>query len=161
MGGTVGHERRDPPRSDRRQLDPRALSGFEGPEFAGKYLRITSFRRDGTVVGTPVWFVREDGRLLVETDARSYKVKRIRRNPAVTVAPCTVRGRPRAEAVAARAALLPSSETRRVEHLLERKYRVDMIFFKPLREIQAALHIGRSRGEPVILAITPSRDGVS
>jgi PPOX class probable F420-dependent enzyme len=60
--------------------------------FAGKYLSITSFKRDGTGVATPVWFVQEAGRLL-QTDANSYKVKRIRRNPHVTVAPCTATGR--------------------------------------------------------------------
>jgi hypothetical protein len=48
--------------------------------FPGKYLSITSFRRDGTGKATPVWFVQEDGCLLVETDAGSYKVRRIRRN---------------------------------------------------------------------------------
>src|SRR5215218_1336099 len=59
------------------------------PAFPGKYLSLTSFRRDGTGVATPVWFVEAGGRLLVETDASSYKVRRIRRDPRVTVAPCT------------------------------------------------------------------------
>ena len=42
------------------------------PAFPGKYLSLTSFRRDGTGVATPVWFVETGGRLLVETDAASY-----------------------------------------------------------------------------------------
>jgi PPOX class probable F420-dependent enzyme len=62
--------------------------------FPGRYLSITSFRRDGTGKATPVWFVQEDGRLLVETDAGSFKVQRIRRNPSVTNA-TRVRGRGR------------------------------------------------------------------
>ena len=65
--------------------------------FPGKYVSLTSYRRDGTAVATPVWFVRQDGRLLVETGAASGKVKRIRRNPAVQVAVCArgrLRGRP-------------------------------------------------------------------
>ena len=37
------------------------------PTFPGKYLSLTSFRRDGTGVATPVWFVEDGGRLLVET----------------------------------------------------------------------------------------------
>jgi Pyridoxamine 5'-phosphate oxidase len=61
--------------------------------FPGKYLSLTSFRRDGTGVATPVWFVEADGRLLVETDAGSYKVWRIRRDPRVTIAPCSATGR--------------------------------------------------------------------
>jgi uncharacterized protein len=44
-------------------------------------------------VATPVWFVEADGRLLVETDAGSYKVWRIRRDPRVTIAPCSATGR--------------------------------------------------------------------
>jgi PPOX class probable F420-dependent enzyme len=123
--------------------------------FPGKYLSITSFRRDGTGKATPVWFVQEDGRLLVETDAGSYKVRRIRRNPRVVVAPCGPSGRLRGEPVTATAELLPDVETGRVERLMARKYRVDLIFIKPIRSLQAALHPGRPRGKPVILAITP------
>ena len=45
----------------------------------GKYLSLTTYRRDGTPVSTPVWFVEEDGRLFVTTAADSYKAKRLRR----------------------------------------------------------------------------------
>ncbi len=55
----------------------------------GKYLNLTSFRRDGTGVSTPVWFVQENGRLFVRTDGDSYKVKRIAHNPSVTIAECS------------------------------------------------------------------------
>jgi PPOX class probable F420-dependent enzyme len=89
----------------------------------GKYLRLTSFRRDGTGVATPVWFVEADGRLLVETDASSYKVRRIRRDPRITVAPCTATGRLRRAPVPAWAELLPDAEVARVEQLMARKYR--------------------------------------
>jgi hypothetical protein len=57
-----------------------------GARFHGKYLSLTSFKRDGTGVATPVWFVADGERLLISTDAQSFKVKRIRRNPRVTVA---------------------------------------------------------------------------
>lgn len=123
--------------------------------FPGKYLSITSYRRDGTGKATPVWFVQEGGRLLVETDAGSYKVRRIRRNPRVTVAPCGPTGRLRGEPVTARAELLPDAEIGRVERLMARKYRTDLIFIKPVRALQAALHPGRPHAKPVILAITP------
>lgn len=39
--------------------------------FDGKYLSLTSFKRDGTGVPTPVWFASDDSHLLVETDADS------------------------------------------------------------------------------------------
>jgi uncharacterized protein len=121
----------------------------------GKYLRLTSFRRDGTGVATPVWFVEADGRLLVETDASSYKVRRIRRDPRITVAPCTATGRLRGGPVAAWAELLPDAEVARVEQLMARKYRADLLFIKPLRTVQAALHRRRPRGTLVVVEITP------
>lgn len=124
------------------------------PLYGGKYLSIGSYRRDGTEVATPVWFVQEGGSLLVETDAQSGKVKRIRRNPAVRVAPCTARGRLRAQPVTARAELLPAAETGRVEALLAGKYRRDLVIIRPFRSLQAALHLGRPRGESVIVRIT-------
>jgi uncharacterized protein len=61
-------------------------------QFTGKYVSLTTFRRDGTAVSTPVWFVPENGSLLVETDGNSYKVKRIRRNDNVSVASCNATG---------------------------------------------------------------------
>jgi PPOX class probable F420-dependent enzyme len=123
--------------------------------FPGKYLSLTSFRRDGAGVATPVWFVEADGRLLVETDAGSYKVRRIRRDPRVTVAPCTATGRLRGTPVPAWAKLLPDAEVARVDQLMGRKYRVDLLFVKPLRRVQAALH-RQLRETPVVLEITPS-----
>lgn len=58
----------------------------------GKYLSLTTFRADGTPVATPVWLVRNGPHLEVITDANSGKVKRLRANPNVLVAPCTARG---------------------------------------------------------------------
>jgi uncharacterized protein len=139
----------------RDQLDHQDDHGTAAPASPGKYLSVTSYRRDGTGVPTPVWFVQEDGRLLIETDANSYKVRRIRRNPSVTVAPCTATGRLRGAPVAAHAQLLADAEVARVERLMTRKYRVDLVVIKPIRTLQAALHRGRPRGKPVVLAITP------
>ena len=126
------------------------------PVFRGRYLSITSYKRDGQGVATPVWFVQRDGRLLVQTDAASGKVKRIRRNPQVRVAICTASGRLRGEQVPAVAEILPDQETGVVEQLIAGKYRFDMIIFRPLRFIQAKLHLGRPRTKMVILGITPS-----
>ena len=126
------------------------------PAFPGKYLSLTSFRRDGTAVATPVWFVEAGGRLLVETDAGSYKVRRIRRDPRVTIAPCTATGRLRGTPVPAWAELLPDTEVARVERLMARKYRADLLFIKPFRALQRALHRSRPRDIPVILELTPS-----
>jgi PPOX class probable F420-dependent enzyme len=122
------------------------------PTIPGKYLSITSYRRDGTPVATPVWFVQEHDRILVETDGGSCKVKRINRDPRVSVAPCSAMGRIQGQAVVGRAEVLPEAERPRVERLIARKYRVDMLFIKPIRAIQRAMHRGRPE-RPVILSI--------
>ena len=136
--------------------DPSGRLPAPRPAFPGRYLSLTSFRRDGTSVATPVWFVEAGGRLLVETDAGSYKVRRIRRDPRVTIAPCTATGRLRGTPVPAWAELLPDAEVARVERLMARKYRVDLLFIKPFRALQRALHRNRPRETPVILELTPS-----
>jgi uncharacterized protein len=128
----------------------------ELPVVPGKYLSITSFKRDGTGVATPVWFVQEDGRLLVQTDANSGKVKRIRRNPQVLVAPCTATGRLLSNPLSAQAELLPDAELGRVEQLMAAKYRIDLVIIRPIRAVQAALRRGQPRPKPVIVAITPA-----
>jgi PPOX class probable F420-dependent enzyme len=125
--------------------------------FTGKYVSLTTFRRDGTPVSTPVWFVADNGNLLVETDGDSHKVKRIRRNDNVTVAPCNATGRVSGDAVSARAAILPADELSRVERLLHRKYRLDYIFVLPIYRLVQQLRGQPLRYEtPVILSITPS-----
>jgi PPOX class probable F420-dependent enzyme len=58
------------------------------------YINLATFRRSGAAVETPVWFAARDGKLYVFTAAGSGKVKRLRRDSRVRVAPCTLRGRP-------------------------------------------------------------------
>ena len=58
-----------------------------------KYIRLTTFRRDGTPVPTPVWQVRDGDRLLVITTGTTGKVKRLRHTPRVLIAVCDQRGR--------------------------------------------------------------------
>ena len=128
--------------------------------FRGKYLSLTSFKRDGSGVATPVWFVGDNGHLVVETDADSYKVKRIRRDPHVQIAVCDARGRLRGEAVEAEARVLPDSERERVERLLAQKYRIDRFTVLPLYRLVMRL---RGRGarvqeHPVAIAITPKEN---
>ena len=74
--------------------------------FRGKYLSVMPFRRDGSPVATPVWFVQDGERLLFETDSTSHKVGRILHNPTVLVGPCTASGRTRGEPVTASAEIL-------------------------------------------------------
>lgn len=89
---------------------------------AEKYLLLTTFRRDGTPVPTAVWVARDGDHLVAWTVADSGKVKRIRRSPQVTVAPCDLRGRPRGAAVTGHATIADPDATRHVRRLLMRKY---------------------------------------
>jgi uncharacterized protein len=123
--------------------------------FPGKYISVTTYRRDGTALATPVWFVQEGDRLLVRTGAASGKVKRIHRNPAVRVAACTARGRLRGQQASGVAQVLSGSAADAAERLITRKYRADLLIIRPLWFVQSALHLGRRRSTPVILAITP------
>ena len=126
-------------------------------QFTGKYVSLTTFRRDGTPVATPVWFVVENGRLLVETDGNSYKVQRIRRNHTVTVAPCNATGHVTGEAVSGHAAILPEGDLPRAERLLHRKYRLDYIVVLPVYRLVQRLRGRPLRYEhPVVLSITPT-----
>ncbi|GCE14021.1 PPOX class F420-dependent oxidoreductase [Tengunoibacter tsumagoiensis] len=61
--------------------------------LAAEYLNLTTFRKDGRAVPTPVWFAEANGVLYVETGKEYGKVKRIRHTARVTLAPCTVRGK--------------------------------------------------------------------
>lgn len=72
------------------------------------------------------------------------------------VATCTASGRLRGPRVTAVAEVLPDCEVSRVEQLIARKYRADMVIFRPLRFAQQVLHIGRPRTKPAVLAVTPS-----
>ncbi|MEV0425088.1 PPOX class F420-dependent oxidoreductase [Micromonospora sp. NPDC049836] len=91
---------------------------------AEKYVLLTTFRKDGRAVPTPVWAVRDGNALAVWTVSDSGKVKRIRRDGRVTVAPCDVRGRPHGEPVPGHAAVSDVAGTRRIRGLLKQKYRM-------------------------------------
>jgi uncharacterized protein len=81
--------------------EPASLSRFEGE----KVISLETYRNNGQPVRTPVWFLKEDGVLYVHTDNSTGKVKRIRRNPKVRLAPSHFRGKPKADYVDARAEL--------------------------------------------------------
>lgn len=57
-----------------------------------QYISLTTFRKNGNDVATPVWFVETDGHFCVKTQADSWKVKRIRNNSHVVFAACNARG---------------------------------------------------------------------
>jgi PPOX class probable F420-dependent enzyme len=90
----------------------------------GKYLLVTSYRKNGTAVATPVWVVRDGDALGVWTAADSWKVKRIRARADVLVGPCDLRGNPTGDQVPATAEICDATATARYRELIARKYGV-------------------------------------
>lgn len=131
-------------------------TGGTAPAFPGRYLSVTSFKRDGTGVATPVWFVADGERLLALTDRRSAKVRRIHRDPRVLVAPCRPDGRLRGPAVPAHAEVLTAAaDLERVQALLRDRYKISY------RVVMLGYRLGRRlRGQAPVadgaaLSITP------
>ncbi|MBI1787362.1 MAG: PPOX class F420-dependent oxidoreductase [Acidobacteria bacterium] len=99
--------------------------------FAGqKYLNLETSKKSGDGVKTPVWFAAEPSVRLESSEAKLYvytigvsgKVKRIRNNPRVKVAPCNMRGEVRGEWVEARAEIVTGAEAEHGMRLLNKKY---------------------------------------
>jgi PPOX class probable F420-dependent enzyme len=87
-----------------------------------KTVLLTTYKRDGTGVGTPVHIAVDGDRAFVRTWDTTWKLKRIRNNPEVQVAPCTAGGRPTGPAIRARARVLGGGESEYAAKMLARKY---------------------------------------
>jgi len=95
-----------------------AFANLDGQQF----MSLTTFRKTGEAVLTPVWFTNVDGKLYMLTLGNAGKLKRIRNNGAVTVAPCTVRGEILGEIAGGMARVLSGDEAKRANKALTRKY---------------------------------------
>jgi uncharacterized protein len=120
--------------------------GLSGAE----YVALTSYRRDGTPVTTPVWAAPAADGLIVYTSGRSGKVRRIQRTARVTVAPCDRAGTVTGSAVPGHAGILARSELARAKRALAAKYGLRFRWFTLIT------FIGRPRrrgGRPVGIEI--------
>jgi PPOX class probable F420-dependent enzyme len=108
------------------EKSPGAPSSTVGAPFARlarqRTVLLTTFRRDGTPVPTPVSIVVDGPHAYFRTYSAAWKSKRLRRDQRVEIAPSTGRGRPTGAATAATARLLTEAEARPVRRLLRRKY---------------------------------------
>jgi PPOX class probable F420-dependent enzyme len=91
---------------------------------------LVTFRRDGTPVPTPVWAAEAGGRLYVRTDRTAGKVKRLRNDPRLLVAPCTVRGRPLGAPLEATARMLSAEDEPLAERTLATRYGLGRAIFE-------------------------------
>ena len=103
--------------------DPK-LAQFEGQN----YISLETFKKNGEGVKTPVWFVLHANAFYVYTEADSWKVKRVRNNPRVRVAVCSMRGDIKGPWLDATASIVEGDERLAADKLLDRKYFLKKIF---------------------------------
>ena len=94
------------------------FAALTGEEFA----LLVTFRRSGEPVPTPVWFGMHDDRLYVESLVDAGKVKRLRHDRHVRVAPCTFRGKPTGPFADGVGQMLEAAEEEVAESALDRHY---------------------------------------
>jgi len=125
--------------------------------FAGqKYLNLETFKKNGDGVKTPVWFAADPSASLASSGAKIYaytigvsgKVKRVRNNPRVKIAPCSMSGKVLGEWVEARAEIISGEEAVRGMQLLNKKY-------FPWKQLLAVFAFF-SRRERIVFAIRPA-----
>jgi uncharacterized protein len=87
-----------------------------------KYISLTTFRKNGAAVNTPVWFAEKDDKLYVQTRNDSGKYKRIRNDPRVKIAPCTMRGKVTGPEFAGKASILPGGQWKQAKEAVNSKY---------------------------------------
>jgi uncharacterized protein len=87
-----------------------------------RHILLTTFTKDGRPKPTVIWAARDGNRLLVITEGDSWKVKRIRNTPRVTLAACDMRGNVKSEAIDATAAVLDKSHNADVYDAIGKRY---------------------------------------
>jgi PPOX class probable F420-dependent enzyme len=130
-------------------------SGFASFEKS-KYLNLETFRNSGESVRTPIWFAADSAVPLSSSAARLYvytigdtgKVKRIRNNNRVKIAPCDARGHVLGEWLDARAEIVTGAEAARGMELLNKKY-------WPWKQILGFFALF-SRRERIVMAVKPA-----
>jgi PPOX class probable F420-dependent enzyme len=142
-----------------RMRDPAAFVAARGGEapaedFAAlrgaKYALLVSYRRSGEAVPTPVWFgLDEEGRLFVRSVADSGKVKRIRANPSVLVAPASQRGKPTGPLARGSARVVAADEEAHAEQALKANYGLGRTLYEGIATGPLAI-------DTVYLEVTPN-----
>jgi uncharacterized protein len=139
---------RTAPRGAREVVDA-TRAGTVAELCAHKRALVVTYRRDGTAVPTPVWAAEDGGRLYVRSERASGKAKRLRNDPRVLIAPCTVRGRPLGAPLEARGRMLAPEEEPTAERALVRRYGAGRALFEWAMD--------RLRVDMGYLEITPRR----
>jgi uncharacterized protein len=100
------------------------MSAAFAPVENAKTILLTTYKRDGTAVGTPVSIAFDGDRAFFRSYDKAWKTKRLRRDSRVRIAPATMRGKPTGPAIQARATLLEGEQARVAARALARRHRV-------------------------------------
>jgi uncharacterized protein len=87
-----------------------------------RYISLATFRKSGAAVYTPIWFAEDNDKLYFMTNSELGKCKRIRNNPQVKIAPCTIRGKITGPESPATVRFLRPEEFARARQAINRKY---------------------------------------
>jgi len=90
--------------------------------FDQKYINLETYKKDGTPIRTPVWFVIDKNLIYVITRDSTGKVKRLRNNQNVRIVPCSFKGEPKNEWVKGAAEKITGDEADKVIKLRKKKY---------------------------------------
>ncbi len=124
-----------------------STSGF-GHLDGYKHCLLVTFRRSGEPVPTPVWFGMDAGKVYARSEERVGKVKRIRANPRVLVAPCDNRGKPLGPAAEGTARILPPDHEEAAERAIQSNFGLGRRMYEGV-----AMNVGP---EGVYLEVTPA-----
>jgi PPOX class probable F420-dependent enzyme len=106
-----------------------------------QYIRLTTFRKTGVPVSTPVWFAVEGGKIYMFTLAGAGKLKRLRHTSSVKVAPCDYRGNLLGPEFDASAHILPETQEKAADLALGRKYGWQLAALKLMYRLQGAKRV--------------------
>jgi PPOX class probable F420-dependent enzyme len=122
-----------------------------------KYINLTTFRRTGASVDTPVWFVRLEDTVYIYSDATAGKVKRIRNNPQVQMAVCTMLGKVIGPTVTGVARMVTNpQEQARAKAALDAKYWIARRLLGLLYGTSRLLHRSKPAEPIVYMAVIPA-----
>lgn len=109
--------------------DSHPFAALDGEQF----LLLTTYRKTGEAAPTPVWFAERDGRIYITTGSAAGKLKRIRNNPEVVVAPSDRVGAMLGPAFPARAREATLDERATAEAALSAKYGEELKRIRAMR----------------------------
>jgi PPOX class probable F420-dependent enzyme len=120
--------------------------------LTAQYVALTTYRRDGTPVTTPVWAAAEGDSLYLFSNAKAGKVKRLRNSSRAAIAPCTATGTITGAQLPAEAFNLTSDQMPKVWKLLTKKYGIAARLFVAFDRVRALLRMQPSAGIVVHLS---------